>query len=456
MTMKLGIMSVCAAALITGCATEGSAQAGDINNKGVQVVARGATLGNDAQTAANQAGTIVTNRGFTNVSTGSVVSGTRARVDGAASANRAYGAGTANRAYNGVSGAAGSAANGAIGTTGSYAANVAYQDATISQQELERLRRLERENAALRERNTRLATSTGGGAGSNAADLPPNAKKGECYSRVLIPAQYQTTTERVLDREASDRVEVIPAEYTFEEQRVLTREGSERIEVIPATYRTVNETVEVEPARSELKTVPARYENVTEKILVREAYTTWKKGTGPITRVDSSTGEIMCLVEVPAEYNTVVRKELREPARTEEVFIPAKTRTVTRRVIDQPATTRTVPIPAQYDTVRVRKLVRPAQERRIPIEATYKTVTKQAKVTDERLEWREILCETNTTPNVIRRVQAALQREGYRPGGVDGVLGEQTIRALRAYQVDNNLPSGQLTIATVRRLGVQS
>ncbi|MEO0320362.1 MAG: peptidoglycan-binding domain-containing protein, partial [Pseudomonadota bacterium] len=100
------------------------------------------------------------------------------------------------------------------------------------------------------------------------------------------------------------------------------------------------------------------------------------------------------------------------------------------------------------------KLVRPAQERRIPIEATYRTLTKQRKVSDERLEWREILCETNTTPGVIRKVQIALRRAGYNPGGVDGVLGAQTISALRAYQVDQGLPSGQLTMATIRRLGV--
>ena len=71
------------------------------------------------------------------------------------------------------------------------------------------------------------------------------------------------------------------------------------------------------------------------------------------------------------------------------------------------------------------------------------------------MEWREILCETNTTPDVIRRVQGALRREGYNPGVADGVLGGQTLTALRAYQVDNNLPSGQLTIATVRRLGIR-
>ncbi len=421
MRKNMKILSVCTTALLCGLA--GGAIAGDKNRTyDVPVATYGATL--------SQAG------------------------EAALKTNRAYKAPVAQvQNYQVAPAPAGavSANSGAL-----VVSSAAVHNASLAQDDAERLRRLQEENAKLRSRNEQLVrSSTGGSSGNYAADLPPNAKSGECYARVLIPAKYETLTERVLDREASDRVEIIPAEYTWDEQSVLTREASERIEVIPATYKNVTETIEVEPARTELKTVPARYENVSEKILVREAYTTWKKGSGPITKVDEATGEIVCLVEVPAEYRTVVRKELREPAKTQEVYIPAKTRTVTRRVIDRPATTRAVPIPATYDTVRVRKLVRPASERRIPIEATYKNVTKQRKVSDESLEWREILCETNTTPDVIRRVQAALKREGYNPGGTDGVLGGQTLSALRAYQADNNLPSGQLTMATVRRLGIR-
>ncbi len=43
--------------------------------------------------------------------------------------------------------------------------------------------------------------------------LPPNAKPGECYARVFVPPRYQTVTQRVLSRQASERVETIPAKY---------------------------------------------------------------------------------------------------------------------------------------------------------------------------------------------------------------------------------------------------
>jgi hypothetical protein len=38
---------------------------------------------------------------------------------------------------------------------------------------------------------------------------------------------------------------------------------------------------------------PAVYETVKEKVVDRPAYTVWKKGTGPIQKVDYATGEIM-------------------------------------------------------------------------------------------------------------------------------------------------------------------
>jgi putative peptidoglycan binding protein len=341
----------------------------------------------------------------------------------------------------------------------------------MSKAERKRLADLERQNAELRSQNTELrsmASSTSGSAKMNAdsghADLPP-AKPGECYARILIPAKYTTTTDQVLDTDASERLEVIPATYEWVEERVLVSEGGERLEVIPATYKTVTEVVVVEPARTELSTIPAKYTTKTERILVREGYTTWKKGTGPIaagsafaggivteTR-ESATGEIMCLVEVPPEYRTVKKKVLVEPARTVERTIPAVTKTVTKRVVASPATTRAVPIPPKYETLKVRKLVKPAVTKRIPIPATYKTVTKQKKVSTERMVWREILCETNTTPDVIRRVQAALNKEGFKLS-VDGVLGASTMRAVEAYQRRNNLGTGGLTLATVKKLGV--
>jgi len=58
------------------------------------------------------------------------------------------------------------------------------------------------------------------------------------------------------------------------------------------------------------------------------------------------------------------------------------------------------------------------------------------------------------TPDLIRRVQQALTNAGYKPGPADGMSGPRTLGALKSFQQDNNLASGELTKETLRALGV--
>ena len=235
----------------------------------------------------------------------------------------------------------------------------------------------------------------------------PDAKPGECYAKVVIPAQYKTEQVDVTMREASARFETTPADYQMVETKVLVKEAAKKIVPVPAEYETVVETVEIAPAQKQwragktrkarpanpallsaigaggikldelpvgsclseyyvpaqykkedvrvLKTaayekievepaayemveekvlvkeaskevveVPAEFETVTEKVLVAPATTAWKTGTGPVQRIDNTTGEIVCLVEIPAKYKTVSRKVLKSAATTKEVEIPAE------------------------------------------------------------------------------------------------------------------------------------
>ncbi len=289
----------------------------------------------------------------------------------------------------------------------------------------------------------------------SSSTLPPNPKPGECYARVLTPAKYETLSEDVLSKAASYRIETSQAQYDMVKKQIVSQEASYKLQVVPATYKTVTEKVLVSEGSTKLVEVPATYETVSERVLVRPAYTIWKKGTGPIQKTDNTTGEIMCLVEVPDEYKTVTRKVVKTQATTKQIDIPEKYKTVTRKVIDQPATTKRIEIPAQYKTVKVRTLVKPADQRKIEIPAEYKTITKRKLVTPSSLEWRTILCETNTTGDVVVRIQKALLAKGHNPGTIDGILGGDTMRAVNSYQAANKLPRGKLTMETIRSLGVK-
>jgi hypothetical protein len=285
--------------------------------------------------------------------------------------------------------------------------------------------------------------------------LPPNAQPGECYARVFVPPTYTTRTERVLKTAASERLEIVPARYEWVEEQVLVQEASQRMEVVPAAYDWVEERVLVQEASTELTQVPAQYEWQEERMLVKPAHTVWKKGRGPIERVDNITGEIMCLIEVPATYKTVKKRVMTTPPNTRTVEIPAKYDVVRKQVMVKPPEQRVIEIPAKYKTVKIRKQVSPPQERKIDIPAEYESVTKTEIAQEGRMEWRRILCETNMTPDKITRIQSALLNAGYNPGPIDGEIGWRTQSAFRAYQRDNNLAEGDLTYETIKKLGVE-
>lgn len=283
---------------------------------------------------------------------------------------------------------------------------------------------------------------------------PPNPKAGECYARVLTPAKYETKTETIQTVAPSQRIETTKARYVHDNRRVVATEESTRLEIVPATFKTVTETVVVQEASTRLVKTPATFKTVTEKVLVSPEREEWKRGRGPIQKIDTITGEIMCLVKIPAVYKTVTRRVVDQEASVRTVEVPAKTKTITRRVVDTPATTRTVVVPATYKTIHYHKLAEPATQRVIDIPGKTRTITKRVKVLDSQLEWRSILCETNTNGDVVRRLQRALKAENYNPGPIDGILGRETLAAVNRYQKDNDLASGQLTIATLNKLGV--
>lgn len=439
------------------------------------------------------------------------------------------------------------------------------------------------------------------GAAAGAGLLPPNARAGECYAKVMVPAQYKTIEEKVVVAEASEKIEVIPAKYEFAEVSVPVQPESEKLVVVPATFETVEEKIEIEAARTEwrlgpgarakaasdrtilsalglglpktakagqcfnefykpaeyktetekllkkaasekitttepefewveekvlikeasekLVEVPAQYDVITEKVLESPAYTTWKKGRGLNEKVDNATGEIMCLVEVPAKYKTIEKRVLKTPVSVKKVEIPAeyktvkvkrlvkpaqeqraaidaehqmvekrirvsdariswepdgaagdgkvtgktlclaevpaKYKTITKQVIKSKAAVEKVAVPSKIKTMRMSKLVAPASEKRTPIPAKHQIVPKRSKVSDARQEWRPVLCETNTTKELVLQIQRALESAGFNAGVPDGVLGNATMRAIDAYQRKHNLPTGGLTLQTIEKLGIK-
>ena len=311
---------------------------------------------------------------------------------------------------------------------------------------------------------TAASLALSGAALAQDADYPPDADAGACFARVLIPETTEVVTEQVIDRPESTEVNVIEAQYETVTEQVLVKEETVEYRVIPATYETVTTQVLVEEERVETMVIPAEYETYEEEVLVRDAYTTWKPGSGLYGRaadpsgasVDGSavaTGELLCKVIVPAQYDTVTRTRIKSAERTETKIVPARYESVTKEVVAQPPQVVEEVIPAVYETKTVERLVAPARQEQTIIPATYKTVEKRIVTGGGGLEWREVLCDTNTTGEKIKEIQAALTAAGFRTPA-DGDYGPSTQRAMEAYQRSKGLATGYLTVDTVKSLGV--
>jgi len=127
-------------------------------------------------------------------------------------------------------------------------------------------------------------------------------------------------------------------------------------------------------------------------------------------------------------------------------------------VLASAATTESVSIPSQMGSYTKTVVAAPASTTASSSDAQFTTVTKrQLQRKGGFSDWREIVCASDLTPQLIASVQRALISRGYDIGsaGVDNVFGGSTKAALRKFQQDNGLPLGSLNIETLRALGVK-
>jgi hypothetical protein len=214
-----------------------------------------------------------------------------------------------------------------------------------------------------------------------------------------IPPTFKTITETIESKPASVRYEPIQIPLRPVTMTMTASEASNRLETVQATYKTETDRVLVREASKQLRTVPAVYETVTERIKIADSYQEWKRGrayigqaidvrpvqgfivgadgkvagatvakdamtSGMVTSSGSNMGsietlgfpgankdEVMCLVQIPEQYQTVTRQVLKTPATVTQVDVPAEYTTITRQVLDKPATARQVEVPGSSQTV---------------------------------------------------------------------------------------------------------
>jgi len=279
-------------------------------------------------------------------------------------------------------------------------------------------------------------------------DLPENPEPGKCYVRcktpdvwknqdvtietnaaynkvVTYPAEYKTITERVLVKEASQRLELVPAVYETRDVVVTVKEASYKLEVVPGSFGSETLTYTAKEDASKLSVVPATFKSDSETIEIKPASAVWQMSdkAPDCESSDPNDCRYWCYKPIPSEFVTIPQTKLAIDAHTQKtsvpgfnksykktvvankpttrkIEIPAVTKIVKKTVMVTPPTTRVIDIPAEYATIKKVVLTKDAWEENITVPAKFKTVVKEVLVTKGGLtSWEEVDCKlTQSSP----------------------------------------------------------
>ncbi|MFC7292568.1 peptidoglycan-binding domain-containing protein [Hirschia litorea] len=285
----------------------------------------------------------------------------------------------------------------------------------------------------------------------------PDAQAGQCFARIAIPAQYEKVPETVVVEEAYERLSARAPEFGPSTVDVKVKDEGVRYVVRQPVYETQTEQVMVKPGHERLAITPAKFETVTETVVISEARKVWKAGSNLSShrKIDEKTGQVYCLVEIPAKTRTITRRVLVQPEQVSRVPVNAEYVTVQKQVLVDRGGVEEVPTPAEFKTIPTQELLTPARTESTMSQARMDTVERNVLRAPERFEWVEVLCDTNANSSSISDLQRALKDRGYYMGPIDGVIGPQTENAVRKFQSANGLPhQGFVTMETLRMLGL--
>jgi hypothetical protein len=288
--------------------------------------------------------------------------------------------------------------------------------------------------------------------------LPAQAKAGQCFARVLVPATYRNESVPVVVRDAHESVQVRDPVFKSEVKKFQLSDAYKDYVVTPPTFRTEQQKIVVRPAHERLRASPAVIGTRPVTVVIREPRLVWRPGSkgSDVRRIAAATGEVFCLVEEPAKTVVMQREVQITPAQVTRETVPAVEETIVRRYLVTAPSVREVLVKAETKDIQIDTLVEPAREVRTKVEPRMSTMERQVEVMPERYEWVPVVCvDTPEGKHSIQAVQRALAARKLYNGPIDGIIGPKTKQALAAFQKATGLPGqGSLTVETTRALGL--
>lgn len=243
--------------------------------------------------------------------------------------------------------------------------------------------------------------------------VPGYAQPGQCYKQVKIPAKYAYETKTIVTREGYYVPHVTQAKLKPFTQPVLVKEPSYKFKVTQPKFKSVHETVLVSPEYERLTVSPPKFKQVWEKIQISDPKPVWKRGNPAKFKAEGykvlstahaagggyghsggyATGEVWCLVVVPAKFKKVERQVLAQPAQIEKETVPAQYKNITRYVVADRGGVEKIHVPGKYEDVTMQKIIRPAGVKKDAVRPETKEIEIKRLVSPERYEWKQVECD---------------------------------------------------------------
>jgi len=281
----------------------------------------------------------------------------------------------------------------------------------------------------------------------------PRLKAGECWAPTVVLPRRVSTELEIVTRDAVNDIQVRPAIIEPAQRSRVVRESTQTYRVEPPVFKKVTEKILVREEVRRTVVEPATFETREEKIEIESAHDALVPCRVPgQSSAGASQGQALCVKAVAARYKTLTRKILLKPETTREEIEPAIYREVSKWIVETPARTVAIDLPEKTRPFNVQAIE--ASER---VDETQKPPTI-VNINSVRYEgapaptWRQVPCAEDLTPELIKQLQTALNNAGFQVGAVDGKLGNNTLRAIHAYQNAHGLASGALTLETIHHL----
>ncbi|MEW5839025.1 MAG: peptidoglycan-binding domain-containing protein [Pseudomonadota bacterium] len=275
-----------------------------------------------------------------------------------------------------------------------------------------------------------------------------------CWAQATIYPMRTVTPLEIVTRDAVNDIQLRPAVLRPEQRSYIVRQGAKTYRVEAPTYKQVREQELVRPEVRRSVVVPAVFDTKEERIEVESERKLLVPCVTPGAKKSrASTSRSLCTQIQPARYQTLTRKTLVSPETLREEVEPAVYKTVTRWVVDQPARVVEIELPEKTASIEVQYLAKPEQidEKQMP---PHIVNIEQIRYSGMPMPvWRQAPCPGQLDEDLIKQLQNALNNAGHASGEADGKLGKKTLQAVFAYQREQGLASGALTLETLHKLG---